>query len=462
MAPSPSGNLHIGTAHTTLFNFAFAKRNGGEFILRIDDSDRERAKKEFEDNILESLKWLGISWDEGPDIGGPYAPYRQSQRTNIYQKYVDRLLDSGNAYRCFCTKEELEEKRKAAEAAGSVYRYDGKCRNLNPVEIEERLARKESYTVRFLNPGKKIHFDDLIRGEIIFDTSLFGDFIIVRSNGDPLLNLAVTVDDIEMKITHAIRGEDFISATPYQLLIYEALGETPPKIANFSFIFAPDRTKLSKRHGATSISEFREIGYLPEAIINYLIFLNWNPGDERELMTLDEFIEEFDFARVLKSTPAFNIEKLNWYNEKYIRALDDVTLGNRLVPYSKREEPLIVKAIPLVKERLVVLSDFDELTSFLFETPVIEVGLLKKTGARSAEIIELAIQALNEKWDGKYLEDKARDYCQKNNVKVGDFFMVLRVAVTGRSATPPLWEVMEFIGKEETLTRLEGARTIAS
>lgn len=460
MAPSPSGKLHLGTAHTSLFNFAFAKHNGGDFILRIDNTDSARAKEEFEQDIIESLKWLGITWDEGPDIGGPYAPYRQSERFDIYKKYVEKLLASGHAYRCFCGKEELDEKRKAAEESHVAYKYDGKCRNLTPEEIEEKIKANIPFTVRFLNPNKVVAFKDQIRGEIKVDSTAFGDFIIVRSNGDPLLNLAVVVDDIEMKITHVIRGEDFLSASPYQVLLYEALGEAMPEIANFSFIFASDRTKLSKRHGATSISDFRDLGYLKEALINYLIFLNWNPGDDRTIMSLEEFIKEFDFKRVLKSTPAFDQVKLNWYNQQYIKVMDDTELAKRIQPFTKRSEEEIVRVLPLIKDRLVTLVEFDELTDFFFSEPTIEKESLAIPNSK--KVIEHAISTLEASWDGKKLEEAARAFCAQENIKVGDYFMVLRIAMTGRKATPPLWDVMELVGKDQTLERLKASISLAS
>lgn len=447
MAPSPTGKLHIGTAHTALFNFLFAKHNNGSFILRIDDSDPIRSKKEFETDIMDTLKWLGISWDEGPDIGGPFAPYRQSERKDSYKKYTDKLLSDKKAYRCFCPKEELDEKRKDAEAKGKIYIYDQKCKNLTEEEITKNLAERKEYVVRLINPNKTVKFTDMVRGEIEVDSSIYGDFILTRPDGSALLNFAVVIDDIEYQISHAIRGEDFLNTTPYQILIYEALGITPPQIANLSFIYAPDHTKLSKRHGATGMSEYREMGYLSEAVVNFLAFLGWNPGDDREIFSLDELIKEFDFKKVLKGAPTFNKVKLDWYNAYYIRQKNNEELTKLLKPFSVHTDEEIPKILPLVKERLITLRDFDSLTDYFFAAPQVSQKLDER-------ILAHARRTLGEKFDGKYLEEKARGYCAENNIKVGDYFMNLRVAITGKTATPPLWDVMIILGKEEALKRL--------
>lgn len=454
MAPSPTGKLHIGTAHTALFNYLFAKHHDGDFILRIDDSDQMRSKKEFEEDIMLSLKWLGISWDEGPDIGGPYAPYRQSERKNSYQKYVDQLLKTGKAYRCFCSKEELEEKKKSAEEAGKIYIYDRTCKNLSAGQIQKNLDAGLLFVVRFANPDKTVVFKDMVRGKISVDSTAAGDFILTRSDGSPLLNFAVVIDDIEYKITHTIRGEDFLNATPYQILLYEALGFNPPEIANLSFIYAPDHTKLSKRHGATGVSQYREMGYLPEAVVNFLALLGWNPGDDREIFTIDELIAEFDFDKVQKGAPTFNKVKLDWYNQQYIQALNNMDLAKRLSLYTARKDTEIVKVLPLVKDRLVTLKDFDDLTSFFWEKPEVKADQFTVDRIHSKSILDQAVSVLEKNWDGKILEEQARQFCAENNIKVGDYFMTLRLAVTGRKATPPLWDVMQILEKDETITRL--------
>lgn len=434
MAPSPTGKLHIGTAHTALFNFLFAKHNNGDFIMRIDDSDPVRSKKEFEEDILNSLKWLGIYWDEGP--------YRQSGRKDTYQKYIDQLLKAGKAYRCFCTKEELDEKRKLAEAEGKSYIYDQKCRNL-------KITDGRPFVVRLINPNKVVAFNDMVRGEISVDTTSAGDFIIARSDGFPLLNFAVVIDDIEFQITHAIRGEDFLNATPYQILIYEALGTPPPKIANLSFVYAPDHTKLSKRHGATGVSDYSEMGYLPEAMVNFLALIGWNPGTDRELFTLEELIKEFDFDKVQKGMPTFNKEKLDWFNQHYIRTTQDAELAKKIKQFSGHSESEIEKLLPLVKERMVTLKDFDGLTEYFFTSQKVDINY-----PDTKRVLDNAIGTLEKDFDGGILEENARVFCQANDVKVGDYFMILRLAITGRAQTPPLWDVMQILGKDETLRRL--------
>lgn len=459
MAPSPTGLLHIGTAHTTLFNFLYAKHHKGDFVLRIDDSDPVRSTKESEEDIVSGLKWLGIVWDEGPDVGGPFAPYRQSERKDTYKKYIDQLLKTQKAYRCFCSKEEVDTKRKQAESEGKIYIYDQKCKNLSQDEIKILLDEGKTFVVRLINANKKVTFTDMVRGEITVDTTNAGDFIITRSDGSPLLNIAVVIDDIEFQITHVIRGEDFLNATPYQILIYEALGIAPPKIANLSFIYAPDHSKLSKRHGATGISEYRQMGYLPEAMVNFLAFLGWNPGDEREIFTIEELISEFDFDKVQRGSPTFNKVKFDWFNQQYIKILDDVTLSKRLTEFTTRSESDIVKVLPLIKDRLVTLKDFDLLTSYFFDTPKIIPEMFKKY-SNTKNVLEHVILTLDKSWDGKVLEEKARAFCSENNVKVGDYFMILRIAVTGSPSTPPIWEVMEVLGKTETFERLQAASNL--
>ena len=305
IAPSPTGPFHIGTARTALFNYLFAKKYNGIFILRMEDTDIERSKKEWEEDIIEGLKWLGLMWDEGPlpdgeGYIGNYGPYRQSERQEIYKKYIQKLLDEGKAYYCFCSPEELEAKRQYFMSIGQPPRYNGKCRNLSEKEVKEYLEAKKPYVIRFKNPNKKVVFDDLIHGKIESDSSEFGDIVIAKDQTTPLYNLAAVIDDFEMKITHVIRGEDHIPNTPKQILLYEALELKPPKFAHLPLILGPDRSKLSKRHGAVALREYRKEGFLPEALINFMAFLGWNPGKEREIYSLNSLIKEFSLARCQK------------------------------------------------------------------------------------------------------------------------------------------------------------------
>lgn len=446
VAPSPTGNLHLGTAHTALFNFLFAKHNHGDFILRIDDSDRVRSKKEFEEDIIDSLKWLGVAWDEGPDIGGPYKYYRQSERGGTYQKYLDKLISEKKAYFCYCTKEELDRERKEMESKGQMPKYSGKCKNLT--------ADGRKGAIRLVNPNKKVTFTDLIRGEISVDSSLFGDFVIARGDGSALLNFAATVDDIEMKITHAIRGEDFINMVPRQLLIFEALQVTPPEFAHLSFLYAPDKTKLSKRHGATSVFEFKEMGYLPQAMVNYLGGLGYSMSDGREFFTLAELIADFEISRVQKGAPIFDVNKLDWYNGYYIRQTQDVELKTKIYEFlnKKYSDELIGVTIPLVKERIKKLSDYLPLAGFFFNKPKdYEIDLSENRSLLSN--IHQKLSAVSD-WEADLIGKSMQDLAIELKIPNSKFFMILRVAVTGKKISPPLNESMEILGKEETLSRL--------
>lgn len=332
-APAPTGPLHIGGARTALFNYLFAKKNEGVFILRIEDTDPERSKPEYEKDIIDSLKWLGIEWDEGPDIGGNYGPYRQSERLNIYKKYLEKLLAEDKAYYCFCSEEELEAQRQYQLSIGEAPRYSGKCANLSKEEVEKYLEEGRPSIIRFKVQPKKIEFEDLIRGKIEFDTSLMGDIAIAKNLTTPLYNLAVVIDDFEMKISHVIRGEDHISNTPKQILIQEALGFPRPEYSHLPLILGPDRTKLSKRHGAVAISEYKKDGYLPETLINFMAFLGWNPGTEREIYSMPSLIKEFSLERIQKGGAIFNIKRLDFLNSFYIRQRSLEKLTELCLPY---------------------------------------------------------------------------------------------------------------------------------
>lgn len=454
VAPSPTGKLHLGTAHTALFNYVFARLHKGDFILRIDDTDRQRSKKEFEEDILFSLKWLGIEWDEGPDVGGPYKLYRQSERGEIYKKYLESLVEENKAYYCYCTKEELEEERKEMETKNGPIKYSGKCSSL-PDEEKKKYEKKGSKrTIRLKNPNKKLTFVDLIRGEISVDSSLFGDFVIARSDGTALLNFAATIDDIEMEITHAIRGEDFINMVPRQLLIYQSLGANPPEFAHLSFLYAPDKTKLSKRHGATSVFEYKEMGYLPEALMNYLSILGYSMPEEKEFFQLEEFIKDFDIKRIQKGAPIFSLDKLDWYNGHYIRRAQTRQLADQIYEFYQKKYPieLIEKTIPLIQERIKKLSDYLALCEFFFHSPEnYEVGLDDKVVLLSK--IAERLQGLND-WKAVKIGELMQNLAEELKIKNSEFFMILRVAVTGKKISPPLNESMEILGRGETLNRL--------
>lgn len=333
-APSPTGLLHVGNARTALFNWLLARGQGGTFVLRVEDTDTERSTRASEEGIKDDLRWLGLLWDEGPDIGGPYPPYRQSERMDRYREAADRLVAGGRAYYCFCSAEQLEQERAAALAAALPPKYSGRCRALPAGDVARRRAAGEAAALRFAVPADRdVTFHDLVRGDVTFHTGVIGDPVIVRSDGGPAYNFAVVVDDAEMAITHVIRGEDHISNTPRQLLIYEALGWTPPIFAHLSLVLGPDHAPLSKRHGATSVSEFRARGYLPEALVNYLALLGWSPGDGEELVAADEMARRFDLARVSHSAAVFDTEKLAWINRHYMKVAEPARLAALTLPW---------------------------------------------------------------------------------------------------------------------------------
>jgi glutamyl-tRNA synthetase/nondiscriminating glutamyl-tRNA synthetase len=336
-APSPTGLLHVGNARTALFNWLFARQKKGAHILRIEDTDVERSEERHEVQLMEDLRWLGLDWDEGPDVGGRFGPYRQSDRIDIYKRYADQLLESGKAYLCFCTAEELERERQAAATEHRPQVYSGKCRNCDPNEALHRRAAGESAAIRLRIPERPIRFHDIVRGDVIFDNESVSDPIIVRSSGIPVYNYVVVIDDAEMKITHVIRGDDHLSNTPKQVAVYEALGLPVPEFAHLSTILGPDRERLSKRHGATSISQFREMGILPEALVNYLALLGWAPtGGTRETFTLKELVKEFSLERVTPSPAVFDFEKLYWLNRHYLKSADRDRVFALSLPYFQK------------------------------------------------------------------------------------------------------------------------------
>ena len=336
-APSPTGHLHVGNARTALFNWLLARGRHGTFVLRIEDTDTERSTRESEQSILEDLKWLGLDWDEGPDVGGSMGPYRQTERMDRYDAVLQEWLATGVAYRCFCTPESLEAERKTALAAGLAPKYSGRCRELPKEDSAHRVAAGEPAAVRFrVPPGRDVTFTDIVRGDVTFSSEVIGDPVIVRSDGRPAYNFAVVVDDVQMAITHVIRGEDHISNTPRQVLMYEALGATPPAFAHLSLVLGPDHAPLSKRHGATSVAEFRERGYLPEALVNYLALLGWSPGENEEILPAAEMARRFSLEKVGHSAAVFDTAKLAWMNRHYMKEADPGRLARQALPYFVR------------------------------------------------------------------------------------------------------------------------------
>jgi glutamyl-tRNA synthetase len=476
MAPSPTGPLHIGTARTSLYNSLAARHEGGTYVLRIEDTDAARNTAEFERDIIDNLHWLGISWDEGPQVAGgedigPYGPYRQSQRMELYAREADRLLASGAAYRCWCTPEELEAVRTAQEAAKQPPRYNRRCLDLADAERAAFEAEGRPSVIRFKVEPEKVRFDDLVRGEVEFDNALLGDFVIVRADGIPLYHFAVVVDDEAMDISHVIRGEDHLSNTPKHIALMRALGYREPRFGHIPLILNADRTKMSKRKSQTSVTAYREQGYLPEAFVNFLAFLGWSPGTEEEIFSLDELARRFEIAKVHHGGAIFDRDRLDHLNGVYVRAMTDERLALRLrdwVPSAVTDADL-VRMVPIIKERLVRLGDVVELAGFVWEPDEVVSSwyapdLLhpKKGGpaeARAAlEGAREVLAALDEAdFSAELLEQRCREAAEAAGMKAGDFFTPIRVAVTGRTVSPPLFASLELLGRDRALARVDAA-----
>ncbi|SFE75210.1 glutamyl-tRNA synthetase [Thermoanaerobacter thermohydrosulfuricus] len=463
-APSPTGSLHIGGARTALFNWLFARHNGGKFILRVDDTDLQRSTEESMKGILEGLRWLGIDWDEGPIY--------QSQRIEEYRKFANKLLEEGKAYYCFCTKEELEEMRKQAEKEGKPPMYTGKCRNLTKEQIEEHLRQGRKPVIRLKVPqqGKTV-VHDVIRGDVEFDNSTFDDFIIMKSDNMPTYNFATVVDDYQMGITHVIRAEEHLSNTPKQILIYEALGVEIPQFAHVSMVLAPDRSKLSKRHGATSVQEFRDQGYLPEAIVNYITLLGWMPKDGEEIFDVSKSIKEFTLERVSKNPAVYDVQKLTWINGHYIRNYDLDKLTEAVIPFLKAKNLLIKedfdydyikKIVSAVREREKTLVDIADAMSYYFtEVNEYEEKGVKKyfTKEKVVDILKKAVVTLKEvePFNKFTTEEAYRKLVEELQISSGELFHPTRLAISGRTFGPGLFDIMELLGKERTIERIEKA-----
>jgi len=482
IAPSPTGPLHIGTARTALFNYLYAKKTGGTFVLRIEDTDVARSTVAFEQDILGGLHGLGIDWDEGPDVDGdgdhgPYLPYRQLQRIERHIVAAQELLTKDLAYRCYCTPAELEADRTAQEAAHQPPRYVGRFANLTPEERAEREAKGLNGAIRFRVPPGVIAWDDIVRGRVEFDTAnIGGDFVIVRSDGTPLYHFAVVVDDAEMEMTDIIRGEDHISNTPKHILLFQALGHAVPRFAHLPLILNPDRTKMSKRKSQTAISDYVAQGYIREALVNYLAFLGWSPGTEEELFTLDELGRRFNLSKVQKGGAVFDRERLDWLNGQWIRRLDPEDLAERLQPYLEdaREAGRIDRVpsadelrtlLPVVQERLPRLDAIVDLAGFLWVEKVEpDVALIVPKRLDPATTLEGLRAARDEiggagavSFEADELEPPLRALADARGWKAGDLFMAIRVAVTGRTATPPLFDSLVALGRDRVLARLDAA-----
>jgi len=472
IAPSPTGYLHIGSARAALFNYLFTKKHEGSFILRIEDTDKERSTAEFERDIIDGLKWLGLYWDEGPETEDKYGPYRQSQRIDIYRKYIEKLINEDKAYYCFCSEQDLEAERQYQMSQGLAPRYSGKCAGLDKETVEKYLAERKPSTIRFRVAPKKVTFEDLIRGHLEFDASLTGDIVIAKSLNAPLYNFAAVVDDFEMKISHIIRGEDHISNTPKQILLQEALGFNQPLYGHLPLVLGEDRAKMSKREGAASVYEFRKEGYLPEALVNFIAFLGWNPGDEREIYSLASLIKEFSLEKIQKGGAVFNIKKLDFLNGFYIRQRSPEKLAELCLPFlaasgmaNKVDSDTLVKIVSIYQERLKKLSEIVDLADFFFKDKLdYDKDMLKwkemsdKETKNCLDKIEKLLSKTGE-WKKEKLEEALLEEAEKGKSR-GELLWPLRVALTAKEASAGPFEIAEILGKEKTLKRIQEAKKL--
>jgi glutamyl-tRNA synthetase len=477
-APSPTGYLHIGGARTALFNWFYARRHGGTFVLRIEDTDTERSSWEMVSGIVDGLRWLGLDWDEGPDIGGPHAPYFQSQRIETYRAMAERLVADGRAYFCYCSTDLLQRKRQAAGAAGGGWVYDRTCCGLGAEEIAAREAAGSPRAIRFKVPAGQTSFTDLVHGPIVFDNANIEDFVVLRSDRQPTYHLSVVVDDMEMAITHVVRGDDHVSNTPKQVLLYQAFGVQPPQFAHVPLILGPDRKRLSKRHGATSVIEYHRLGYLPEAMVNFLSLLGWSPGDDRELFTRDELIAAFTLEGISGGHAIFNPEKLDWFNQQHILRLPIAELAARLEPVLRdgglwtpelagpRRE-WFARLLELVRPRVKRLDQFiEELRPFLQHTveydPVAIAKHLGQPEVRNALAALPGTLTSLAPFTSSTVESAVRALAESHGIKSAALIHATRVAVTGRAVSPGLFDVLELMGSERTSSRVRDVITFLS
>lgn len=477
-APSPTGYMHIGNLRTVVFNWLFARQQHGKFILRIEDTDRSRYVADAVQFIRDNLEWLGLDWDEGPDCGGDYGPYVQSDRLPVYHEKAQELIDAGYAYRCNCSPERLTTVREQQRAVGAMPMYDGHCRDKAPGEV----SPDEPHVIRLKMPRDgQTTFHDLLRGDISFDNQTLDDQVLVKSDGFPTYHLAVVIDDHLMNVSHIMRGDDWISSTPKRVFLYQAFGWAPPIYVHVPLVLGPDGKKLSKRHGAVSVSDFRRQGYLPEALFNFLALLGWAPGegDEQEIFTREELVTRFNLERINHAAAVFDYDKLNWMNGMYIRSLSEEELLARLTPFwaeagwiptpvSTEILPTLQILVPLVQERLKTLRDVVELTDFVFneiETPPVEQLIGKKmTAAQSLNALREVrnLFAHLVQFDAEAMEAPMRQLAKDLGLKAGQIFTIVRNAVTAKRVTPPLFGSIDAIGRVRTLKRLENAEQVLS
>jgi len=466
-APSPTGFVHVGSLRTALYCYLFARHHGGVNILRIEDTDRTRYVEGAVENVIRTMEWAGITFDEGPIQGGPCGPYVQSERKELYAKYAAQLVADGHAYPCFCTPERLDSVRKAQQAAGIPPMYDRLCRNLTKEEADRRIASGEAHVIRMRVPiGELIRFNDIIRGDIEFDSKTIDDQVLLKSDGFPLYHLANIVDDHLMQITHVIRGEEWLSSTPKHVLLYAAFGWEPPKFAHLPLLLNADRSKLSKRQGDVAVEDFRDKGYLPEALINFVALLGWNPSATEEIFTIHELIRDFDLARVNKAGAIFGREKLDWMNAEYIRKKSPEELLPLVRPLAEDRKYVVsdeylLTVIRAMQERVRTLPDFVDFASYFFIPPT-EYEEKYKSKHWNADAKERLTEILPrfeaaETWDHDTLEAIVRTYAEEKGLNAGKLIHPIRLAVTGRGMGPGLFELLAVIGKAECLRRMRSA-----
>jgi glutamyl-tRNA synthetase len=467
-APSPTGFLHVGGVRTALFNWLYARHERGAFVLRIEDTDETRHQPEAIEQIQRSLRWLGLDWDEGPAVGGPFAPYIQSERRPRHLAVAEDLVAAGAAYRCYCTPEELERERQAAMAAGKPPVYGGRCRNLTAAQQAALEAEGRRPAIRFAVPEGETVVDDLVRGTTTFENGLLGDHVLLRANGVPTYNFSNPLDDHDQGITHVIRGDDLFPSTPRQILVLQAMGAEPPRYGHLSTILGPDRKRLSKRHGATSVEEFRDAGYLPEAVVNYLALLGWSFDDARELFTREELVGLFSLDRVNASPAAFDFQKLEWMNGVYLRALSPDDFAARVLEYLREQgsaladQPArVAQAAPLVQEKMTTMAQFEPLCRFLFGPLAVEPEALQRLRAdeNAHTVLTRAEDVLSgvDPWDAPAIEESLRQMADDLGLKPRAAFGAIRIALTGRTVSPGLFESAALLGRDETLARLAAA-----
>ncbi len=476
-APSPTGDLHVGNIRTALFDWAYARHTGGSFLFRIEDTDTTRVTDEYINAAIDTLKWLGINWDEGPEVGGKNGPYLQSQRLDIYTHWASKFIEQKDAYYCYCTPAELEAVREAQRAANQAPGYNGHCRDLTQDQVAEYKAEGRGAVVRMRMPDGGTTFTDLIRGEMAFDHKFVPDFVLARADGSPLYTLAVAVDDVLMKVTHILRGEDLLSSTPRQIRVYQAMGvavEDYPVFAHLPFVMGADNTKLSKRNGEVSIAWYRDKGFLPEAICNYLALLGWSPGDDREDLTMKELCELFTVEKVNSSPAKFDMKKLEAINGDKIRALTIDQFLEWALPFlikaktitgTPDEIDLVKRALPIIQERIIMFSEIPAMLAFLFVKDFsIEsdsVAKVADTGAK--EVLKRSLKELEpiSDWTHTAIEAALRSsLIEEMGLKPRIAFTALRIATTGGTISPPLFESMELLGKEAALARISAALTL--